>query len=145
MQIKESSKIYDAVIVGSGAGGGMATKILSEAGLNIAVVEAGPHFDPANPDQQTQMKWPWESPRRGANTQRTFGDFDALYGGWDIPGEPYTRKDGTKFDWFRARMLGGRTNHWGRISLRFSARDCKHKDVDGLGDNWPIGYEDVKP
>mgnify|MGYP000020319056 FL=1 len=144
MQIKESSKIYDAVIVGSGAGGGMATKILSEAGLNIAVVEAGPHFDPANPDQQTQMKWPWESPRRGANTQRTFGDFDALYGGWDIPGEPYTRKDGTKFDWFRARMLGGRTNHWGRISLRFSERDFKHKDVDGLGDNWPIGYEDVK-
>jgi choline dehydrogenase-like flavoprotein len=113
--------------------------------LNIAVVEAGPHFDPANPDQQTQMKWPWESPRRGANTQRTFGDFDALYGGWDIPGEPYTRKDGTKFDWFRARMLGGRTNHWGRISLRFSERDFKHKDVDGLGDNWPIGYEDVKP
>ena len=145
MQIKESSKIYDAVIVGSGAGGGMATKILSEAGLNIAVVEAGPHFDPANPDQQTQMKWPWESPRRGANTQRTFGDFDALYGGWDIPGEPYTRKDGTKFDWCRARMLGGRTNHWGRISLRFSERDFKHKDVDGLGDNWPIGYEDVKP
>ena len=145
MQIKESSKIYDAVIVGSGAGGGMATKILSEAGLNIAVVEAGPHFDPANPDQQTQMKWPWESPRRGANTQRTFGDFDALYGGWDIPGEPYTRKDGTKFDWFRARMLGGRTNHWGRISLRFSERDFKHKDVDGLGDNWPLGYEDVKP
>ncbi|MDA8569122.1 GMC family oxidoreductase [Flavobacteriaceae bacterium] len=145
MQIKESSKIYDAVIVGSGAGGGMATKILSEAGLNIAVVEAGPHFDPANPDQQTQMKWPWESPRRGANTQRIFGDFDALYGGWDIPGEPYTRKDGTKFDWFRARMLGGRTNHWGRISLRFSERDFKHKDVDGLGDNWPIGYEDVKP
>jgi choline dehydrogenase-like flavoprotein len=145
MQIKESSKIYDAVIVGSGAGGGMATKILSEAGLNIAVVEAGPHFDPANPDQQTQMKWPWESPRRGANTQRTFGDFDAWYGGWDIPGEPYTRKDGTKFDWFRARMLGGRTNHWGRKSLRFSERDIKHKDVDGLGDNWPIGYEDVKP
>jgi choline dehydrogenase-like flavoprotein len=145
MQIIESSKIYDAIIVGSGAGGGMATKVLSEAGLDIAVLEAGPHFDPANPDQQTQMKWPWESPRRGANTQRAFGDFDALYGGWDIPGEPYTRKDGTKFDWFRSRMLGGRTNHWGRISLRFSERDFKHKDIDGLGDNWPIGYKDVKP
>ncbi|MEJ6547147.1 MAG: GMC family oxidoreductase [Flavobacteriaceae bacterium] len=145
MQIIESSKIYDAIIVGSGAGGGMATKVLSEAGLDIAVLEAGPHFDPANPDQQTQMKWPWESPRRGANTQRAFGDFDALYGGWDIPGEPYTRKDGTKFDWFRSRMLGGRTNHWGRISLRFSERDFKHKDIDGLGANWPIGYQDVKP
>ena len=145
MQIKESPKIYDAIIVGSGAGGGMATKILSEAGLKIAVVEAGPFFDPADPEQMTQMKWPYESPRRGANTVRDFGEFDSAYGGWDIEGEPYTRKNGTKFDWFRSRMLGGRTNHWGRISLRFSERDFKHKDVDGLGENWPIGYEDVKP
>ncbi len=67
------------------------------------------------------------------------------YGGWEIEGEPYTHKDGTKFDWFRSHMLGGRTNHWGRISLRFGPKDFKHKDVDGLGDNWPIGYEDVKP
>ena len=42
-------------------------------------------------------------------------------------------------------MLGGRTNHWGRISLRFGPTDFKHKDVDGYGDNWPIGYKDVKP
>ena len=42
-------------------------------------------------------------------------------------------------------MLGGRTNHWGRISLRFGPRDFKRRDDDGLGDNWPIGYEDVKP
>ncbi|SDB61454.1 Choline dehydrogenase [Flavobacteriaceae bacterium MAR_2010_188] len=145
MQIKESSTIYDAIIVGSGAGGGMATKILSEAGLKIAVVEAGPFFDPADPKQMTQLKWPWESPRRGAGTVRDFGEFDSAYGGWDIDGEPYTRKNGTKFDWFRSRMLGGRTNHWGRISLRFSERDFKHKSIDGLGENWPIGYEDVKP
>src|SRR5690606_3510354 len=42
-------------------------------------------------------------------------------------------------------MLGGRTNHWGRISLRFGPLDFKRKDHDGLGDNWPIGYEDVAP
>jgi choline dehydrogenase-like flavoprotein len=76
---------------------------------------------------------------------RPFGDFDAAWGGWEIEGQPYTHKDGTKFDWFRSQMLGGRTNHWGRISLRFGPRDFKHKDVDGLGDNWPIGYDDVKP
>ena len=145
MQIKESSKVYDVIIVGSGAGGGMSTKVLSEAGLKVAVVEAGPFYDPADPNQSTQLKWPYESPRRGANTRRAFGDFDALYGGWDIDGEPYTVAEGSEFSWFRARMLGGRTNHWGRISLRFSERDFKHKDVDGLGDNWPIGYEDVKP
>lgn len=145
MQIIESSTEYDVIIVGSGAGGGMATKVLSDAGLKIAVVEAGPFFDPADPKQMTQLKWPYESPRRGAGTVRPFGDFDSAYGGWEIEGEPYTKKNGTKFDWFRSRMLGGRTNHWGRISLRFSERDFKHKDVDGLGENWPIGYEDVKP
>ncbi|MEQ9217499.1 MAG: GMC family oxidoreductase [Cyclobacteriaceae bacterium] len=145
MQIIESPDEYDVVIVGSGAGGGMATKILSEAGLKIAIVEAGPYFDPADPEQMTQLKWPWESPRRGAGTNRAFGDFDAAYGGWEIDGEPYTHTPGTKFEWFRSHMLGGRTNHWGRISLRFGPNDFKRKDIDGLGDNWPIGYEDVKP
>ncbi len=145
MQIQESSTMYDVIIVGSGAGGGMATKVLADAGLKVAVVEAGPHFDPADPKQRTQLKWPYESPRRGASNRRPFGDFDSAYGGWEIEGEPYTQKDGTQFDWFRSRMLGGRTNHWGRISLRFGERDFKHKSYDGHGDDWPIGYEDVKP
>lgn len=145
MQIQKTSKEYDAVIVGSGAGGGMAAKVLADAGLRVAVVEAGPFFDPASPEQRTQLKWPWESPRRGAASVRPFGDFDSAYGGWDIEGEPYTYAPGTRFDWFRSRMLGGRTNHWGRISLRFGPRDFKRKSIDGLGDDWPIGYDDVKP
>ena len=145
MQIIESQKIYDVIIVGSGAGGGMATKVLADAGLKIAVMEAGPFFDPANPEQRTQLKWPYESPRRGAGTQRDFGEFDMAYGGWNIEGEPYNNIGDTQFDWFRSRMLGGRTNHWGRISLRFGPKDFKGKDRDGLGENWPIGYEDVKP
>jgi len=144
-QIKESGESYDVCIVGSGAGGGMTAKILADAGLSVAVMEAGGDFDPALEEYRTQMRWPWESPRRGANTQRAFGDFDAAWGGWEIDGEPYTRKDGTSFDWFRSRMLGGRTNHWGRISLRFGPKDFKRKDQDGLGDNWPISYDDVKP
>lgn len=145
MSTRKTSKEYDAIIIGSGAGGGMSAKVLSEAGLKVAVIEAGPFFDPANNDHRTQLRPPWESPRRGAGTTRAFGDFDALYGGWEIEGEPYTRKDDTSFDWFRARMLGGRTNHWGRISLRFGPLDFKRKDYDGMGDNWPIGYDDVKP
>jgi len=145
MFIHTNPVTYDAVIVGSGAGGGMAAKVLSESGLKVAVVEAGPFFDPANDAQRTQLRNPWDSPRRGAGSTRVFGDYDAAYGGWEIDGEPYTRKNGTRFDWFRSRMLGGRTNHWGRISLRFGPLDFKRKDVDGLGDNWPIGYDDVKP
>ena len=145
MQIKENPKEYDVIIVGSGAGGGMATKILSEAGLSIAIVEAGPFYDPANPDQMTQMKWPYESPRRGGGTTRFFGDFDQAYGGWEIEGEPYSQVGDTQFKWFRSRMLGGRTNHWGRISLRFGPDDFRKKSIDGFGDDWPITYQDVKP
>ena len=73
MEIIEQSKLYDVIIVGSGAGGGMATKILADAGLSVAVVEAGPFFDPADPAQQTQLKWPYESPRRGAGTKESLG------------------------------------------------------------------------
>lgn len=122
----------------------MAAYILANAGVKVVLLEAGPMYDPAK--NVTQLKWPWESPRRGASTPyRHFGDFDAAYGGWELEGEPYTHKDGTEFDWFRARMLGGRTNHWGRISLRFGPKDFKRRSVDGLGDDWPIGYDDVAP
>lgn len=145
MQIIENAKVYDAIIVGSGAGGGMATKILSEAGMKVALIEAGSFFDPKDPKTATQMKWPWESPRRGAGSTRAFGDFDMSWGDWKVDGEPYTHAPGTEFLWWRARMLGGRTNHWGRISLRFGPKDFKHKDVDGLGENWPISYDDIKP
>jgi choline dehydrogenase-like flavoprotein len=143
-QIKKEAKQYDVVIVGSGAGGGMAAYTLSKAGLKVCLLEAGPMYDPAK--NVTQLKNPWESARRGASTKfRPFGDFDAAYWGWEIDGEPYTKANGTKWDWFRSRMLGGRTNHWGRISLRFGPKDFKRKSIDGLGDDWPIGYEDVKP
>jgi len=143
-QIKKSAKSYDVCIVGSGAGGGMAAYTLANAGIKVVLLEAGPMYDPKK--NVTQLKWPYDSPRRGASTPlRHFGDFDAAYGGWELEGEPYTHKNGTEFDWFRSRMLGGRTNHWGRISLRFSQKDFKHKSIDGLGDDWPIGYNDVKP
>ncbi|MBL7846600.1 MAG: GMC family oxidoreductase [Cyclobacteriaceae bacterium] len=143
-QIKKNSKQYDVVIVGSGAGGGMAAYILSKAGVKVALLEAGPMYDPRK--NVSQLKWPWESPRRGAGTnERSFGDFDAAYGGWNLDGEPFTKTKGTQFMWFRARMLGGRTNHWGRISLRFGPKDFKRRSIDGLGDDWPIGYDDVAP
>jgi choline dehydrogenase-like flavoprotein len=145
MSNTKETKVYDVVIIGSGAGGGMATKILSESGLKVAVLEAGKDFDPAKEEDRTQLRWPWESPRRGASTLRAFGDFDSCYGDWKVDGEPYTNTAGSDFKWWRARMVGGRTNHWGRISLRFGPRDFKRKSIDGLGDDWPIGYDDVKP
>ncbi|NGP88879.1 GMC family oxidoreductase [Fodinibius halophilus] len=143
MQIIESSEKYDVCIVGSGAGGGMAAHELTKAGLNVLILEAGGWFDS---EEFAMFTWPYETPRRGGPTDKQpFGEFDACFGGWDIEGEPYTTTDGTNFSWFRGRMLGGRTNHWGRISLRFGPDDFRAKSVDGRGDDWPISYEEISP
>jgi len=137
-------QVYDVAIIGSGAGGGMAAYVLTKAGANVVMLEAGPRWFAS---KDSKMLTPsYATPHRGAAIHgRPFGEFDACDGGWEIDGEPYTKAPGTQFSWWRARMLGGRTNHWGRISLRFGPDDFRGKSIDGLGDDWPIGYDDVKP
>lgn len=144
MQVKKQRTPYDVCIVGSGAGGGMAAYMLTKAGAKVVVLEAGQMWDPVK--DGAMLKWPYDSPRRGASTKdKPFGEFDGCIGGWELDGEPYTRAPGTEFQWWRARMLGGRTNHWGRISLRFGPDDFRRKTLDGLGDDWPISYDEIKP
>jgi choline dehydrogenase-like flavoprotein len=144
MQVQRSRPVYDVCIVGSGAGGGMAAKVLTEGGADVVMLEAGVMFDTARDSKMSA--WPYESPRRGLPVpDRQFGEFDAGWGGWTLDGEPYTTGAGSRFEWFRTRMLGGRTNHWGRISLRFGPDDFRRRSIDGLGDDWPITYDDLKP
>ncbi len=71
--------------------------------------------------------------------------YSATYGGAQLAGEPYTVAPGSDFSWFRSRILGGRTNHYGRVTLRFADYDFKPRSRDGLGFDWPISYEDLAP
>ena len=153
---------YDAIVVGSGAAGGMAAYVLTKAGMKVLMLEAGRNYDAATETPMFQTNA--DAPLRGAATpEKPNGFFDAtVNGGWVVPGEPYTvrqKSDGkfvegavqnrTKTDqsfmWWRSRALGGRTNHWGRVSLRMGPYDFKPKSRDGLGFDWPIGYDDVSP
>lgn len=122
----------------------MAAKVLCEAGAKVVMLEAGVNWDPET--DAKMFAWPYDSPRRGGGTpERPWGEFGAWIGGFQIDGEPYTTGPGSSFQWFRTRMIGGRTNHYGRISLTFGPDDFKRRSLDGLGDDWPIGFDDVKP
>lgn len=151
-QITPRSTVYDVVIIGSGAGGGTATKVLTDLGISVALLEAGPMLNPAK-DFKEHM-WPYQVPHRGVGeggqgyfgkSPWAFGYFSATSGGWQLPGEPYTVAPGSKFEWFRSRTVGGRTNHYGRISLRFADYDFAPYSRDGLGTDWPMTYEEIAP
>jgi choline dehydrogenase-like flavoprotein len=144
-QVQRSPKVYDAIIVGSGAGGGIAAYVLSHAGAKCLMLEAGSWYDTAK--QSKMLEWNYDAPHRGASTpEKPFGYFDAtINGGWQVQGEPYSVAAGSDWTWWRARMLGGRTNHWGRISLRMGPYDFKPYSRDGKGLDWPISYNDLAP
>jgi len=139
---------YDVIVVGSGAAGGQSAYTLTMEGARVLMLEAGRNYDPRT--ETPMFQTPDQAPLRGSGSpEKPFGYFDAtIDGGWTVPGEPYTnasQEKGRQFKWWRARMLGGRTNHWGRISLRNGPYDFKPYSRDGLGMDWPISYEDVAP
>src|SRR5271169_6515016 len=102
-QIQRSGQVYDVVVIGSGAGGGTVTKVLTDLGVGVALLEAGPMLNPAT-DFKEHM-WPYQVPHRGSGVGgasyfghgRPFGFFTAHAGGWELEGEPYTTGEGSKF------------------------------------------------
>jgi choline dehydrogenase-like flavoprotein len=143
MQAIRRSEPYDVVIVGSGAGGGMAAKALTDGGLRVAMLEAGPPIDPQK--DFLEHVWPYELEHRGLLLPPGRWGFNAANNLLEIEGEPYTVAPGDEFFWFRGRTVGGRTNHWGRISLRYAPRDFKPRSADGYGFDWPVTYDDIAP
>ena len=146
----KQKKIYDAIIVGSGAAGGIAAHVLVSKGLDVLLLEIGPKWDPSN-DYISAHKWPYEMPHRGLGKP---GQYDGL---WKVNAytehlyvhprvDRYAVAPGTDFHWTRIHAVGGRTITWGRVSLRMSEADFKPKSLqDGYGDDWPIAYQDLAP
>jgi choline dehydrogenase-like flavoprotein len=165
-------RTYDVIVVGSGAAGGTAVNVLTHHGLEVLLLEAGRHIDTT--EALRSMEWPYEHPRQGdlppdtrvlneadyrklkppygASLKRYTNvvNWQQLGGGPDYTKDlfvnehqhPYT---GTRFSWVRSRVLGGKTNVWGRLALRLSDYDFKAASRDGYGDDWPISYADVAP
>lgn len=127
---------HDVFIVGSGAGGGQTAYTLTMEGVKVLLIEAGRSFDVQSEAAMFQL--PNQAPLRGVPTpDKQYGFHDcSIESGWEIPGEPYTQggmEPERQFRWWRQRMMGGRTNHWGRISLRNGPYDFKPRSRWGAG------------
>lgn len=162
---------YDAVIVGSGAAGGMAAHVLTSHGMKVLMLEAGKKLDTTK--ELKSMEWPYDHSRRGKMPpgyhalslneynirqppyakESNFKHVNSYVQTWTGPDytknivvdekdHPYT---GTNYAWVRARVVGGKTNIWGRLALRLSDYDFKAKSHDGYGEDWPISYADIQP
>ncbi len=144
----QAKQHYDVVIVGSGAAGGQAAYTLTMEGAKVLIIECGRKYDPITEVAMFQTNA--EAPLRGDGTpdKHLFFHDATIDGGWEVPGEPYTNasmKDKERFWWWRSRMLGGRTNHWGRNAERYGPADFRYKSLFGLGLDWPISYDELAP
>lgn len=147
--------IYDALIVGSGASGSWVAKQLTERGMRVLMLEAGPPRQPTR--DFTEHIRPYQLKFRG------FGNRPALLERQPIQRlcyacdeyshqffvddreNPYTFPMDKPFMWIRGRQVGGKTFCWARESYRYSDYEFKAASRDGYGEDWPISYKDLEP
>jgi choline dehydrogenase-like flavoprotein len=136
MQVNPAPEVHDCIVIGSGAAGGMAAWNLTRKGVNVLMLDAGEKFDRAK--YWSHVK-PWEARYRrvrGDSSPRFFVDSEDA---------PYTFPEGQPFDLMRVWGRGGKTNVWGRVSLRYSDLNLTEPDRDGWEIPWPIRYKDISP
>ena len=146
------AQTYDAIVVGSGATGGWAAKQLSEAGLKVALLEAGRAVSPKEFTEHMpgyKLKYRDHSPeivRTRPIQKQCYACMEYNYE-WFVNDldNPYSTPSDKPFTWQRLRVLGGRSLVWGRQSYRLSDNDFKAASRDGYGDDWPISYADLAP
>jgi len=140
-------QIYDVVVIGTGAGGGMAIKTLCEAGLKVCALNAGRALNPAKDFRNHRMPYDMRYRAFGDPKKReqSYGYMDNEYteGIWEHE-ISYTTAPGTEWMWPRCFAVGGKTNFWGRSAARMGDIDFQAASLDGFGVNWPVKYEDMR-
>ncbi len=147
---------FDAVVVGSGVGGSMAVKELTERGMDVLLLEAGrdlteEDFAPAPPKPARPLGmdvWPRaKAMLAGQHEQARRAFFSETSNRFLVNDRenPYSTPRGAPYLWIRGRILGGRLNSYGRVLQRMSDVDFKAASRDGYGQDWPVSYADLEP
>jgi len=153
MGVANTSIVYDAIIIGSGMSGGWAAKELTEAGLNVLVIESGRDVKHIKDYPSTNML-PWEFPHRGRLPVDVKAQYKACFDHYILTEEHihFIKKDEEQeyiqdkpFSWVRGDQVGGRSLLWGRQTQRLSDFDFEGPLRDGYAIDWPIRYKDLDP
>ncbi len=115
----------DIVIVGCGAGGATLMQRLARAGWSVVALDAGPFWDPDADwvsDEAASHRLYWTEPR-------------VITG--DDPVPLGSNNSG--------RGVGGSMVHYAGYTPRFHPSDFETASLDGVGADWPISYQDLKP
>jgi choline dehydrogenase-like flavoprotein len=119
------STVYDAIVIGTGAGGGTLALHLAQAGKKILILERGPFLP------QEKLNW---------DTNAVF--MDNRY----HTKETWQDKDGRDLHPQQSYYVGGQTKVYGAAMFRMRAEDfgvIQHKA--GISPAWPISYLDLEP
>jgi len=143
-------QIYDVIVIGTGAGGGMAIKTLCEAGLKVCALNSGRRLDPEKDFRNHRM--PWEMKYRGFGDPQSHSGLDAEFpgqseyvrGAWESE-QVHTTAPDTDWIWPRCSAVGGKTNFWGRSSAIFGDIDFRAASLDGHDVDWPVTYAEMAP
>jgi choline dehydrogenase-like flavoprotein len=136
LQVVRPRKTHTAIVVGSGAAGGMAAWNLTQQGVDVLLLDAGDKFDRAKFWTHVQ---PWEYRERNARGEHEINFF------LDTKEQPYLTPPDKPFELIRVWGHGGKTNAWGRVSLRYSQINLEEPAKDGWEIPWPISYKDLAP
>ena len=138
---------YDAIVIGSGAAGGMAARTLTNGGASVLLLEAGPKLTPeaCRPRKRSRQEFEAIKARQPIQSQNLLYSSENCHLFVDDLENPYSTPTPTEFNWIRSRQTGGRTLVWSRFALRMADEDLKSAEEDGVGEPWPIRYQDLAP
>jgi choline dehydrogenase-like flavoprotein len=124
----------DVCVVGAGPAGALLSHSLAKRGHDVVILEAGPRFDM---DERVERMKRQIHPDRGTEEIWDMGgDRDAYTLSTDRP-MPVNKR--------RVKGVGGTSLHWGSVVPRFRERDFEMQTRHGVGRDWPISYDDLRP
>ena len=148
---------FDAIVIGSGPAGSTAVRELTEAGMDVLLLEAGRELteeDFTPPEHKRLMPMGMDvltrakrmlGDRQFNQARRSFySDATSRFLVDDLA-NPYTYPADAPYLWVRSRLLGGRMHAYGRVLQRMSDVDFKAASLDGVGIDWPFEYKDLAP